>query len=74
MDNPIFQKAVVILVLIVWVINALKINKKRRFDPAIEEANARERHEWRYLRWGFRAIQAVAAVYIFVQLIQFVLR
>ena len=74
MDNPIFQKAVVILVLIVWVINEFRVKKKKHSDPAIEEANARERHQWRYLRWGFRAIHMVAAVYIFVQLIQFVLR
>ncbi|ELH8607870.1 hypothetical protein ACV6DN_18920 [Enterobacter asburiae] len=74
MDTPILQKTIIIFVLILWVINEVRGKKKKRYDSAIAEANARERHEWRYLRWGWQAIQVAAAVYIFVQLIQFLLR
>lgn len=74
MDNPIFQKTIIVFILFLWVINEVRRKKKKRYDSAIAEANARERHEWRYLRWGWQAIRVAAAVYIFVQLIQFLLR
>lgn len=73
MDNPIFQKTIIIFILILWVIDEVRRKKKKRYDSAIAEANAR-RYEWRYLRWGWQAIRVAAAVYIFVQLIQFLLR
>lgn len=74
MDNPILQKTIIIFILVLWIIDQFRTKNKKRSDPAIEDADARERHEWRYLRWGFRAIQVAATVYIFVQLIQFLLR
>ncbi|MGN2428764.1 MULTISPECIES: hypothetical protein [Klebsiella] len=74
MDNPILQKIIIILILVLWVIDEFRTKKRQRSAPAIEEADARERHEWRYLRWGFRALQVAATVYIFVQLIQLLLR
>lgn len=74
MDNPIVQKTIIIFILFLWVINEVRRKKKKGYDSAIAEANARERHEWRYLRWGWQAIRVAAAVYIFVQLIQFLLR
>nr|WP_306421573.1 hypothetical protein [Enterobacter quasiroggenkampii] len=73
-DNPIFLKTIIIFILILWVIDVVRRKKKKRYDSAIAEANARERYEWRYLRWGWQAIRVAAAVYIFVQLIQFLLR
>ena len=73
MDNPILQKTIIIFILVLWIIGEFRTKKKKRSDPAIEDADARERHEWRYLRWGLRAIQVTATVYIFVQLIQFLL-
>ncbi|WP_241784413.1 hypothetical protein [Raoultella terrigena] len=76
MDNPILQKTLIIFILILWVINEFRTRTRKRktSDPAIEAADSRERHQWRYLRWGFRAVQAAATVYIFVQLIQVLLR
>jgi len=71
-DNPILQKIIIIIILVLWVIDVFR-TKKKRTDPAIEEADARERHEWRYLRWGFWAVKVAATVYIFVQLMQFLL-
>lgn len=73
-DNPILQKTIITVVFVLWVINEFRTKKKKHSDPAIEEADARERHEWRYLRWGGRAIQLAAIVFIFVQLMQFLLR
>ena len=74
MDNPIFQKTIIIFILILWVIDGVRKKKKKRYDSAIAEANARERYEWRYLRYGFRTIQVAATVYIFVQLINVLVR
>ena len=74
MDNLILQKTIIIFILILWVIDEFRARKRKYSDPAIEATDARERHEWRYLRWGFRTIQVAATVYIFVQLIQVLLR
>ena len=74
MDNPIFQKTIIIFILILWIIDGVMKKKKKRYDSAIAEANARERYEWRYLRWGFLTSQVAATVYIFVHLMQFLLR
>ncbi|HFT0375814.1 MULTISPECIES: hypothetical protein [Enterobacterales] len=74
MDNLILQKTIIIFILILWVIDEFRARKRKYSDPAIEAADARERHEWRYLRWGFRTIQVAATVYVFVQLIQGLLR
>jgi hypothetical protein len=73
-DNPILQKTIIIFILILWVINEFRSRKRKRSDPAIEAADARERYEWRYLRWGFLTSQVAATVYIFVHLMQFLLR
>ena len=72
MDNPILQKIIIIVFFALWIVVVFR-TKKKRSDPAIEEADARERYKWRYLRWGFRVIQVIAIVYIFVQFIQFLL-
>lgn len=74
MVNPLLQKTIIIVILVLWVIDVFRAKKKKQAEPAIEEANTRERHQWRYLRWGFRAIQAAATVYIVVQLLQLLLR
>jgi len=73
-DHSILQKPNIILILVLWIIDEFRTKKPKHSDPAIEEANSRERHEWRYLRWGFRAIQVAATAYILVQLIQLLLR
>jgi hypothetical protein len=72
--NPLLQKTIIIVILVLWVIDVFRTKKKKQAEPAIEEADTRERHQWRYLRWGFRAIQAAATVYIVVQLLQLLLR
>ncbi|EPG3392739.1 hypothetical protein MFC21_004927 [Klebsiella pneumoniae] len=68
MNHLIFEKVIIIFILVLWVFDTF------RTDPAIEAADARERYQWRYFRWGFRIIQVVAGVYIFVQLIQVLIR
>lgn len=74
MDNPILQKTIVLFILALWVIDQFRTKRRKHTESAIEEADARERHEWRYLRWGVRTIQIAATVYIFVVLIQFLLK
>ena len=74
MNILILQKTLITFILVLGVIHEFREKKTKRSAPAIEEADARERHEWRYLRWGFRTIQVAATVYVFVQLIQGLLR
>ena len=74
MNHLIVEKTIIIILLILWGFDTFRTRKRKRFDPAIEAADARERYQWRYLRWGFRIIQVVAGVYIVVQLIQVLLR
>ena len=73
-NHLIFEKVIIIFILVLWVFDTFRTRKRKRYDPAIEAADASERHQWRYLRWGFRIIQVVAGVYIVVQLIQVLLR
>lgn len=74
MDNSILQKSIIIIILVLWIIDEFRTKKQKYSDPAIEEADSREHHEWRYLRWGFRAIKVAATAYILVQLIQLLMR
>ncbi|MCS5807417.1 hypothetical protein LNO89_01400 [Klebsiella pneumoniae subsp. pneumoniae] len=70
MNHLIVEKIIIIILLILWGFDTFRTRKRKRYDPAIEAADASERYQWRYLRWGFRIIQVVAGVYIVVQLIQ----
>ncbi|EMA2602002.1 hypothetical protein U2H29_000628 [Klebsiella pneumoniae] len=74
MNHLIVEKIIIIILLILWGFDTFRTRKRKRYDPAIEPADASERYQWRYLRWGFRIIQVVAGVYIVVQLIQVLLR
>ena len=73
-NHLIVEKIIIIFLLILWGFDTFRTRKRKRYDPAIEAADASERHQWRYLRWGFRIIQVIAGVYIVVQLIQVLLR
>lgn len=73
-NHLIVEKIIIIFLLVLWGFDTFRTVKRKRYDPAIEAADASERHQWRYLRWGFRIIQVVAGVYILVQLIQVLLR
>lgn len=74
MNILILQKTLIAFILVLWVIHEFREKKTKRSAPAIEEADARERHEWRYLRWGFRLLQIAATAYFITQLIQFLFR
>lgn len=73
-NHLIVEKIIIIILLILWGFDTFRTRKRKRYDPAIEAADASERYQWRYLRWGFRIIQVIAGVYIVVQLIQVLLR
>ncbi|MCY0603936.1 hypothetical protein [Klebsiella pneumoniae] len=74
MNHLIVEKIIIIILLILWGFDTFRNMKRKLYDPAIEEADASERYQCRYLRWGFRIIQVVAGVYIVVQLIHVLLR
>ena len=73
-NHLIVEKIIINCRLDLWRVDPCRTRPRTRYDPAIEAADASERHQWRYLRWGFRIIQVVAGVYIVVQLIQVLLR
>ena len=73
-NHLIVDNIIIIILLVLWGFDTFRTRTRKRSEPAIEAADASERHQWRYLRWGFRIIQVVAGVYIVVQLIQVLLR
>ncbi|MDF7759374.1 hypothetical protein PU683_07505 [Kosakonia cowanii] len=67
MDNPLFLKVIVVVLLVAWV--AQLFMKKRRttpLSPAIAEANARERYQWRHIRRVFRLMQIASTLCLIV--------
>ncbi|MDH0309973.1 hypothetical protein ACN9PN_03375 [Klebsiella pasteurii] len=75
MDNIILYKVIVIMVIVWWGWSILKSKQKQRcLEPAIAQANARERYQWRYFRWGWRVLQIVCGLYLLIILIQFLVR
>ncbi|MDU1059841.1 MAG: hypothetical protein E7A35_05235 [Leclercia adecarboxylata] len=74
MDNPLYLKGLVVILLAFWAWDAIKTKRKKRSaDPAIAHADAKERNAWRYVRWGFRVIQIACALYFVQMLIQILL-
>lgn len=71
--NPLYLKAIIIFILILWISDFLRKKKKKPSDPAIAEADARERYAWRYVRWFFRIIRGLLGFYIIASLIHFLL-
>ncbi|HDZ8389008.1 TPA: hypothetical protein RUT95_000344, partial [Klebsiella oxytoca] len=58
MDNIVLQKVIAIFLMVWWGWDILKRKKKKQNpDPLIAQANAAERYQWRYLRWGWRLLQ-----------------
>ena len=49
------------------------IKRKQNPDPAIASADARERHDWRYARWGIRTVQFLLVIYLLWIIIRFIL-
>ncbi|EFO0980970.1 hypothetical protein DX649_24420 [Escherichia coli] len=67
-------KAIVAVILALWAADALRTKRKKEHsNPAIADADARERHQWRYARWGLRLIQIACALYFVLSAIKFIL-
>ena len=47
--------------------------RKPNADPTIATADAAERHRWRYVRWGVRAVQLSLGIYLLWMVIRFIL-
>lgn len=79
-DSLVLLKILVVLIIIIWIWfwsrETLRRRRRKRQDPggAISQANARERHQWRYVRWVFILIQTAFGLYMLGSLIQFLLR
>jgi len=75
-DSLVLLKILVVLIIIIGVRENLRWRRRKRQNPggAISQANARERHEWRYVRRAFTLIQIAFGLYILGSLIQFLLR
>ncbi len=73
MHNPLYLKVIIAIFLILWLSDLFRKKKKKYSDPAIAEADAKERYAWRYVRWFFRIIQGVLGLYLFAILTHFLL-
>lgn len=75
-DSLVLLKILVVLIIFIWIRETLRGRRRKRQDPggAISQANARERHQWRYVRWVFILIQTAFGLYMLGSLIQFLLR
>lgn len=75
-DSLVLLKILVVLIIFIWIRETLRWRRRKRQDPggAISQANARERHQWRYVRWVFILIQTAFGLYMLGSLIQFLLR
>ena len=75
-DSLVLLKILVVLIIFFCFLETLRRRRRKRQDPggAISQANARERHQWRYVRWVFILIQTAFGLYMLGSLIQFLLR
>ncbi|AZB50855.1 hypothetical protein BK817_27180 [Raoultella ornithinolytica] len=76
MLNTLLFKAIVILILVMlcWDFLRKRVNTKvAEPEDKIAAANARERHQWRYARWGWNLIQLACCLYFIFSAIRFIL-
>lgn len=69
-------KAIMILLLALGIWSFIRRKAKKAvlgIDPAIAEANARERYRWRYARWVWQTIQYICLLYLVASAIKFIL-
>lgn len=64
--GSLLTKTVLVLLLVWWCHQTLQRFRKEAPDATgpIAEANARERYQWRYLRWALSSIQGILSLYI----------
>lgn len=74
-DSSVLLKIVVITLLSLWGYAELRKRRKKKpnLEASISKANARERHEWRYVRRLFKVIQIAFTLYILWSVIQYLL-
>lgn len=69
-------KAIMILLLALGIWDFIRRKGKKAvldIDPAIAEANARERYRWRYARWGWQTLQYICLLYLVASALKFIL-
>lgn len=73
MDGDLMLKIVAGLAAVVslW-LDFRPVRRKQNPNPAIALANAGERHNWRYARWGIRTLQFLLGLYLLWMLIKFI--
>lgn len=65
MDDPLFLKAFVALATIILIWLAFRPQQRKiNPNPTIAAADARERHAWRFSRWGCQIVQIIAVIYL----------
>ena len=68
-----FALACALIFMLVDAMRKRKRRKRQNDEGPIAEANARERHEWRYFWWGMNFLKIVASVYFILTVIKFLL-
>ncbi len=74
-DSSVLLKIVVVVLLLVWGCAELRKRreKKPNLEASISKANARERYEWRYIRYSFKVLQTAFILYILWSVIHYLL-
>ncbi|WP_064190484.1 hypothetical protein, partial [Klebsiella pneumoniae] len=49
MNHLIVEKTIIIILLILWGFDTFRTRKRKRYDPAIEAADASERYQWGFV-------------------------
>nr|WP_313114203.1 hypothetical protein [Pseudescherichia sp.] len=74
MDTNLLLKAIGAAFFALWAVDTLRTKRKKEHsDPAIAKADAKERYQWRYVRWGFRLLQLACASYFVLSMIKFIM-
>ncbi len=74
MDGHVMLKiiAAITTVILIWLYFRPQ-KRKLHANPIIAAANEKERHAWRYVRWGVWAVQFLPGIYVLWTAIRFIL-
>jgi hypothetical protein len=73
-SNQTLSKIALVCTFVFCLVEFLRKRKRDKIqsnEGPIAEANARERHDWRYFWWSYQALKIVIAIYFIVTIVKF---